>query len=191
MMILMKDIIREGHPTLTKKASAVNLPVSKQDLETLKKMYQFILNSQDEKMATTYKLRGAVGIAAPQINVSKRMFAMHMEDLDGTLYSLALINPEITFKSFETTYLPSGEGCLSVDRETNGLTPRSKKISFKALKLDMPSGKLIPISMDLDGYASIVFQHEYDHLDGIMFTSKLYPKLPYAKPLFEIESEES
>ena len=165
--------------------------VSKQDLETLKKMYQFILNSQDEKMATTYKLRGAVGIAAPQINVSKRMFAMHMEDLDGTLYSLALINPEITFKSFETTYLPSGEGCLSVDRETNGLTPRSKKISFKALKLDMPSGKLIPISMDLDGYASIVFQHEYDHLDGIMFTSKLYPKLPYAKPLFEIESEES
>lgn len=188
-MILMKDIIREGHPTLTKKASEVTLPLSKEDLKTLVSLHEYVVNSQDDDLIQKYKLRPAVGIAAPQINISKRMFAVHVQDLDGNLYSLAVINPKITSKSFETTYLPGGEGCLSVDRATQGLTPRSAKITFEAHHLDLQTHKIIPITMDLDGYAAIVFQHEYDHLDGIMFTTKLYPKIPHAKPLFTVDSD--
>lgn len=189
-MILMKDIIREGHPNLTKKSVDVKLPLSKEDLKTLIDIYEYVINSQSEEIAQKYKLRPAVGLAAVQINVLKRMFVINMDNFDGTTYSLALINPKITSKSMETTYLPTGEGCLSVDRPTKGLTPRSAKISFEAYKLDLETLEVIPIKMDLDGYAAIVFQHEYDHLDGIMFTSKLYPDIPYGKPLFELDSDD-
>lgn len=186
-MILMKDIIREGHPTLTKVAKDVRLPLSAADKKTLADLLEFIKNSQDETIAETYNLRPAVGIAAPQINISKRMFAIHVSDIDGTLYSMAVLNPVITNKSAQLIYLPGGEGCLSVDRETEGLTPRYEFVEFEALTYDPQTDQITPIKMRLDGYIGIVFQHEFDHINGVMFTSKLFIELPHAKPAFEYE----
>ncbi len=190
-MILMKDIIREGHPTLTKKAAPVKLPVSIADRNLGFSLLQYVINSQDDELAKKYGLRAGVGLAAPQINVSKRMFAMHVHDLDGKLYSMIVVNPVITHHSKEMTYIPGGEGCLSVDRETEGITPRYVSIRMKAYIYDLQSNDFVLREMDLDGYPATVFQHEYDHLDGIMYTTKLYLEVPGATPLFDLyETEE-
>jgi peptide deformylase len=133
----------------------------------LKDLLQYVKNSQNEDMVEKYGLRPAVGIAAPQVNVSKRMFACHVQDFDGTLYSYALVNPVLTHKSQEIIYLPGGEGCLSVDRETEGITPRYKSVTFEALHYDIKSDQLIPIKLELEGYIGIVFQHEFDHINAI------------------------
>ncbi len=189
-MITMKNVIREGHKTLVTVAKPVKLPLTSGDKRLLKDLLQFVKNSQDPDMVEKYELRPAVGIAAPQVNVSKRMYAVHVTDFDGTLYSYALINPVITEKSKELIYMPGGEGCLSVDRETEGITPRYKSITLEALSYDEASGSVIPIKLHLQGYVSIIFQHELDHLDGILFVSKLFPSIPNAEPAFEIPEDE-
>jgi peptide deformylase len=189
-MILMKDIIREGHKTLETVAAEVKLPLSNADKNTLRELLQFVKNSQDETMVEKYKLRPAVGIAAPQINISKRMFAVHVHDLDGTLYSYTIVNPVLIDKSSQIIYLPGGEGCLSVDRETEGLTPRYQSITLKALSYDVETDQLNPVTLVLSGYVGIVFQHEFDHLNGVMYTTKLFISLPNAEPAFEYATDE-
>lgn len=190
-MILMKDIVREGHKTLKAVAKPVQIPLSKADKKLLIELMEFVQNSIDEELSEKYDLRPSVGIAAPQVNVSKRMFVVHFEDLDGILYSHAFINPVITNKSTETIFLPGGEGCLSVDRETEGITPRYKWVDIEAYRYDIPSDQVMKIKMRLEGYAAIVFQHENDHLDGILFVDKLFDKLPFSKPLFSLSEDDS
>lgn len=189
-MILMKDIIREGHKTLTTVAKEVKIPLSNSDKKLLKDLLQYVKNSQDPELIEKYGLRPGVGIAAPQVNHSKRMFAVHVEDFDGILYSYAIVNPKITQKSASLIYVPGGEGCLSIDRETEGLTPRYESITLEALSYDIETDQLFPIKLNLSGYVAIVFQHEYDHLDGILFTTKLFPNIPNAKPAFEYVTQE-
>lgn len=189
-MIKMQHIIREGHPSLTTPSKPVLLPLSQKDIELGMSLLEYVKNSQDEQMVKKHRLRPSVGLAAPQINVLKRMFAMHVEDLDGKLYSYIMINPEIIGYSREETYLPGGEGCLSVDRPTSGLTPRYYAIQIRGYHLDLDTQTAKPIELRLEGYPAIVFQHELDHLDGIMFTSKLYPSLPNASPLFNETNED-
>lgn len=188
-MILMRHIIREGHPSLTKVSEPIQFPMTKAEINLAHDLMEYVKNSQDEAMVRKYKLRPSVGLAAVQVNVLKRMFAIHVHDFDDKLYSYVFINPVIVKHSAETTYLPGGEGCLSVDRETNGLTPRYFQIEVKGFILNLKTDQVEPIHTTLKGYPAIVFQHEYDHLDGIMFTTKLYPTLPKAFPLFELEEE--
>lgn len=71
-MLTMKDIVREGHESLRIKADQVELPASEEDKTLLTKMLQFIKNSQDEEMIEKYNLRSGVGLAAPQLGISKR-----------------------------------------------------------------------------------------------------------------------
>lgn len=189
-MILMKDIIREGHKTLVTVAKEVRLPLTKADKKLLKDLLEYVKNSQNDEMVETYGLRPAVGIAAPQVNVSKRMFACHVQDFDGKLYSYALVNPVLKEKGNGLIYIPGGEGCLSVDRETEGLTPRYQSVTFEALSYDIEHDTLTPVELKLDGYVGIVFQHEFDHLNGILYVSKLFPELPHARPAFEFVTEE-
>lgn len=176
-MITMKDIIREGDPVLKEVAEEVALPPTDKEKQTLEEMLQFIKNSQDEEMAKKYDLRAGVGIAAPQIGISKRMIALHFTDFEDKLYSYGLFNPKIISHAVALTYLPGGEGCLSVDREVPGYVPRYKKITVKATDLDGNDVKL-----KLRGYAAIVFQHEIDHLNGVMFYDHINKQDPFAIP---------
>ena len=189
-MIKMNHIIREGHPSLTTPSKPVLLPLSQKDIDLGKSLLEYVKNSQNEEMVKKYRLRPAVGLAAPQINQLKRMFAMHVDDIDGSTYSYVFINPEIVGHTKEETYLPGGEGCLSVDRPTEGLTPRYFAIRMRGYYLDLYTETAKHIELELQGYPAVVFQHELDHLDGIMFTSKLYPELPNAFPLFSNDSED-
>lgn len=164
----MRDVIREGNPTLRKIAEEVSLPASNEDKEILRSMMEFLHNSQDPELASKYNLRPGVGLAAPQINISKRMIAVLVDDHNDNLLEYALFNPKIVSHSVEMTSLENGEGCLSVDRDVPGQVPRYARITVQATTLD---GE--PISIRLRGLPAIVFQHEIDHLNGIMFYDRI------------------
>jgi peptide deformylase len=178
-MITMNEIIRDGHPVLRRVAEKVTLPASEEDINILNLLLEYVQNSQDPKIASEYHLRPGVGLAAPQINVSKRMIAVHIADEKGQLYSYALINPKIVSHSVEKAYLASGEGCLSVDDPHPGYVPRYARITVKGVD---SVGKEVTIR--LKGLPAIVFQHEIDHLNGIMF----YDHINQANPMQEPEN---
>ncbi|MBW3114037.1 MULTISPECIES: peptide deformylase [Bacillaceae] len=173
-MITMNDIIREGHPTLTTVAKEVPIPPSQEDQETLRSLLEYVINSQNPETANKYGLRPGIGLAAPQINVSKRMLAVNVTDNQGKLYSYALFNPKIISHSIEKAYLTSGEGCLSVDRNVPGFVPRYARVTVRGWDVDGNEVKL-----RLKGLPAIVFQHEIDHLNGIMFYDHINPNNPF------------
>jgi peptide deformylase len=168
ILLTMKDIRREGDPILRKIAKEVKIPLTAEDQQTMLKMIEFLKNSQDSETAQKYNLRPGIGIAAPQIGVSKRMFAVHCEDESGKLLSMGVFNPVITTESEEIIYIPGGEGCLSVDRDVPGIVPRKDKVKVKGYDLDSNEFEIV-----LEGFLSIVFQHELDHLDGILFYDRI------------------
>ncbi len=181
-MLLMKDIIREGNPLLKEKSVDVSLPLSKEDEETLNLMIEYIDNSINEEIAEKYDLRPAVGIAAPQIGILKKMFVIYLTDEKGIEHFYPLVNPKIISYSDELTYLPEGEGCLSVDREVSGLIHRYRRISVNANLYDPETGSLKRVILKLKNYPALVFQHEYDHLFGVLFPDRINKDNPFFVP---------
>lgn len=174
-MILMKDIIREGHPTLRKKAAKVDFPLSSEDQKTAKELMEFLKNSQDEEIAKKYKLRSGVGLAAPQIDVSKQMTAVLIPDMNNEIvFEDVLINPVIETESAKQVALAEGEGCLSVDREIEGYVPRPAKVTITYQNTDGETKHLT-----FRNYQAIVVQHEIDHLKGVMFFDHINPQNPF------------
>ena len=183
-MLLMKDIIREGHPTLSQRSKDVDIPLDEETKQTLKDMMEYLEHSQDPVKSEELGLRPGVGLAAPQINVKKRMIAVFTTDEEGEkLYKLLLVNPKIISHSEALTYIPGGEGCLSVDREVTGLVPRYKKIKLRSYQYLPETDDLRKIELRLSGYVGVVVQHEIDHLNGVLFVDKLEDELPNAEPI--------
>lgn len=176
-MITMENIIREGHPTLRQVAKEVALPASAEDRKILEELLEYVKNSQDPEIAEKYGLRPGIGLAAPQINVSKRMIAVHLLDENDVLYSYGLFNPKIISHSVKKSFLTGGEGCLSVDRAVPGYVPRYAKIKVKGTNLEGED-----VIVGLNGLPAICFQHEIDHLNGIMFYDHINEKDPFIEP---------
>jgi len=191
-MLLMKDIIQDGHPTLRLRAKEVKMPLNKEDLDTLRDMMELVINSQDDKLAEKYNLRPSVGLAAPQINISKKMFVMYtMDESFEKEYKFAVVNPKIISFSEQQTYIPGGEGCLSVDENITGLVKRAKRIKAKVTLVNLETGETVDKTLKLNGYPGIVFQHEYDHLLGVLFVDKMNRYLPDIEPIhFKIPEQE-
>lgn len=175
-MILMHDIIREGHPTLRAVAKELTFPLTTEEKKLGEDLLQFLINSQDPEIADKHGLRSGIGIAAPQVDVSKRMFALHLPDSKGKQISMVVVNPKIVSHSVEDTYISIGEGCLSVDRDIPGYVPRHARITAKFLT---PDGE--EVKMRLKGLPAIAFQHELDHLNGIMFYDHINKDNPFAE----------
>lgn len=178
-MLTMNDIVREGDPALREVAKDVSIPPTNEETKLLEDMLLFLKNSQDDEIARVYELRAGVGLAATQLGISKRMIAIHFEDANEKKYSYGLFNPKIVSHSVEKAYLTSGEGCLSVDRSVEGYVPRYARITLKATDLEGNE-----IKLRLRDYAAIVFQHEIDHLNGVMF----YDHINKDNPLFAPEN---
>lgn len=166
-------IVKDNKPSLRKKTIEVPLPLSKEDKELLMAMNEYLLLSQDEEYASKHNIRAGVGLAAPQIGVNKRMFVINYEDNDKRVVHI-LVNPKIIETSARKVALSYGEGCLSVDKEHQGLSHRYYKIKMKAY--DVLKEEEVIISAE--GFESIVLQHEYDHLDGILFYDRIDPFNP-------------
>ena len=82
-MILMDQIVREGHPALRKRAEEVKFPLSEADRQLHEELLEYVKNSQDPDLSIKYGLRPGIGLAAPQVNQSKRMFALHIPDRES------------------------------------------------------------------------------------------------------------
>ncbi|GFG42199.1 peptide deformylase [Streptococcus canis] len=182
-LITMTDIIREGNPTLRAVAKEVSLPLSDEDILLGEKMMQFLKHSQDPVMGEKLGLRAGVGLAAPQIDVSKRIIAVlvpNLPDKEGNppkeAYSLqeVLYNPKIVSHSVQDAALADGEGCLSVDRVVEGYVVRHARVTVEYFDKSGDKHKI-----KLKGYNAIVVQHEIDHINGIMFYDRINQTNPF------------
>ncbi|GAB3069188.1 peptide deformylase [Salinicoccus sesuvii] len=172
-MLTMKDIIRDPDPFLRIRTAEVK-EVDEETILQLKEMREYLVNSQNEETAEKYGLRPGVGLAAPQVGIDKRMIAVYIEGEEGeVLHDYMLINPKVKSHSVTETYLPSGEGCLSVDEERPGLVHRHSRIKVTAIDI---YGK--PVEVKAKGMLAVVIQHELDHLDGIMFYDRIDQDMP-------------
>ena len=142
------EIIKIGHPTLRMTASEVSLA----EIESPE--FQKLVDD----MVQTMKKAGGVGLAAPQVDRSLRMFVMK----SGLSVPLTIvINPKIEY--LESFGKKSGvEGCLSIPG-------KSLKISrFKKIHLSYFNRHGEYISEEVTGFKAVIAQHEYDHLNGVM-----------------------
>ncbi|MGX7420063.1 peptide deformylase [Carnobacterium gallinarum] len=176
-MITMEDIIREGHPTLRETAKNVAFPLTNDEEQLCKDMMEFLKNSQDPELAEKYNLRGGVGLAASQLNIPKRIIAVHIpgtvENPEPAL-STIMINPKVVSHSIQDSCLAEGEGCLSVDREVPGYVVRHTRITVQYADSNGTQHKI-----RLKNYAAIVVQHEIDHTNGVMFYDHINQEDPY------------
>lgn len=181
-MILMKDIIDDHNPLIREISQPVELPLSKEDEQLLKEMHEFLVNSQDEEMSDKYDLRPAVGIAAIQLGIPKRMCAIHVLsfDEDGNVTKsedYALVNPKIVSYTEKPSYLKDGEGCLSVNENIDGIVPRHAKVTVKGYDALTKQD----VTIVARGFLSICLQHELDHFEGNLFYDRINkdnPKQP-------------
>ncbi len=194
-MLNYDNIIKEDHLDIRKKSADVKIPLSREDKKTMLDMHEYLVLGYDDKKAEKYNIRPGVGIAAPQIDVLKKMFVIIAYDEHDELHVYGVINPKIISHSEELTYLPMGEGCLSVDREVQGLIHRPKKITVEFDNYDFESNEVYHVRLRLKGYIAVVFQHEYDHLLGTLFIDRINKENPLfvpenSKPIkFDFENE--
>jgi peptide deformylase len=164
-------VIKLGHPTLRKQA---------EEVENFDKE----LSQRASDMIETMQVYNGIGLAGNQINILLRIFVIDLSLIDEKLSPQAYINPKII--SSEGSEL-SEEGCLSIP-SVNADVDRATKIKVEYQTLD---GKLIKET--LEGLHARVFQHELDHLNGVLFIDRI-PELqrkllePQLKKLMEANS---
>ena len=159
---MIRPIVAYGDPVLKKKALEINVD-KPGDLKSLLK----------DLWDTMYNAKG-VGIAAPQIGISKSIFVADFsffkdEDnfFENELINMkqVFINPKIIKEKGKNFIYP--EGCLSIPNISENVKRKSK------LKIKFFDENLFPHEMECSGIIARVIQHEYDHLNGILFTDKL------------------
>lgn len=154
----MIKITTAPDPRLRKKSS----PITKLDKAALK-----LINDLKATLESHNDPDG-VGLSAPQIGVNKRVFVIKTD-----MTPLVIINPEILEFSKDTNWdhLAADqryfEGCLSIPGVYGEVTrPWSIKVKYQTTQTD----QLLTVNCQLTGYDAIYFQHEFDHLEGVLFT---------------------
>jgi len=151
------EIITLPHPTLRRKAHKVT-------------EFGPELQTVVDDMVETMRQSPGVGLAAPQVNVPLRIIVVEYgsdesdEDEEAPKKLYTVINPEITRPSPETVL--GTEGCLSVP----GIVGEVERI--EALTVKGLSRRGQPITIKAKGWLARIFQHEIDHLDGIIFVDR-------------------
>ncbi len=156
----IRTILEIGHPVLATRAAEVN------QADVLSSEVQSCI---DDMIDTMRDANGA-GIAANQIGVQKRMFVIEIGDNPRYPYKprvplTVVINPEIRVLSDHT--FVSNEGCLSVPNIRGDVT-RHTEIEVAYLDREGTSRR-----ETIRGYSACTWQHEYDHLDGILFPHRV------------------
>jgi len=167
----MAKIITVPNPLLKEKSKAVPL-----NQETLA-----LVNQLNETLKNTEGTKG-VGISAIQIGIPKRVFVAYSNQ---SRKFLVFINPELVWQSKRLiTGVPRPmklEGCLSVP----GIWGLVKRHQVIKLRYQTPSGQTI--TRRFRGFLGVICQHEYDHLEGILFTDRV---LQQKGKLFELKKDE-
>ena len=161
-------ILDEKEKILHRPSKDVEFPLSEQDKKNINDMIKYLKMSQDDKYLKEYNLRAGMGLSYVQIGIPKRLFVIANEVDKGAFEEYIIINPVITSQSEELIYVGEGEGCLSVNRAVEGIVPRHARININYQDMD---GN--PKTMRAREELSIAFQHEIDHLNGILFIDKI------------------
>lgn len=168
-------ILDEKNKILREISKEVTEPLTKEEKETINQIILNLKYSQIENLSKKYNLRPGMGLAFPQIGILKRIIVIVYEYEKGKFENYVVVNPKIVSNSTEIIAVEAGEGCLSVNREVDGHVPRYARVTVEGLDTD---GNKITIRARED--LSIAFQHEIDHLNGILF----YDRIDKNKPFF-------
>ena len=159
---------------LRKKSQEVTFPMDENDIILLNNMIMYLRLSQDEEYASKNNIRAGMGLSAVQLGVLKRMFVISYKKEDGTFEEYKVINPKIISHSEEQIYVEEGEGCLSINRYVEGIVPRYARASIEYYD-EYGERHNIRVREEI----AVAFQHEIDHLDGILFPDRIDKKDPY------------
>ena len=167
-------ILNKYNKILHKKSSNVTFPLDEETKKLIDDSLTYLEMSQIEEYSEKYDLRPGMGLSFVQIGILKRIFVVSEEIEEGKFNRYVVINPRVKSVSEELIYVGEGEGCLSVNREVEGIVPRHARITVEAYD---ENGDLYDIRVRED--VAVAFQHELDHLDGILFVDKIDKKNPY------------
>lgn len=170
----MKDIIDEKDKRLRQVSREVTFPMDQKDKDNIQEMIEFLTNSQIPELSEKYDLRPGMGLAAVQIGVLKRYLVIVHEVEEGVFDNYVIVNPKIVSNSMEKIYVEGCEGCLSVNRDVEGIVPRFARVTVEGYDTE---GNKIRIRAREE--LAVAFQHEIDHLNGVMFTDHIDKKNPF------------
>ncbi len=173
-MLKQKDILIEGNKTLKRKSEEVTFPLSSEDKDMINDMVEYLRLSQKLDYAEENKIRAGMGLAFPQIGRNKRIFVISLLEEDDTYTEYVVINPKIVSHSEEIIYVEEGEGCLSVNRDVKGIVPRHARVSVVYYDI-LGNKNKVRVREDM----AIAFQHEIDHLNGILFVDLINKNNPF------------
>ncbi len=139
-------------------------PVLRRKARAIRRIDGTIRKLAADMLETMYEAPG-VGLAAPQVGISERLIVVGYEERE-----YVLINPVLARQSAETAL--GEEGCLSLP-SLYGDVGRAVSVHVQGLNL---AGKRCTI--DAEDWLARIFQHEIDHLDGILFTDRMAPDAP-------------
>ena len=167
-------ILDEKDKKLREKSINVTFPLSNEDKLLIQDIIDYLTMSQIEKYYKEYDLRPGMGLAFIQLGIPKNIFVI-VEEIDDEIFqNYVIINPKIISHSEELIYVGEGEGCLSVNRDVDGIVPRYARMKIEYQDIE-GNVKQIRVREDI----SVAFQHEMDHLNGILFIDKIDKKNPF------------
>jgi peptide deformylase len=138
-------------------------PILRNNSEPVEKITPKIRKLIDDMFETMYADNG-IGLAAPQVGINQRVIVIDTQN--RKLKPIAMVNPELIEQSGEQE---SVEGCLSCP----GLSATVKRAATVTVTGLDPNGR--NLTLEADGLLAIVFQHEIDHLNGVLFIDHLDP----------------
>lgn len=172
-MFKVRNIVKDNTDLIRNKSVEVNLPLSKEDEELCEYLIEHLRISQNDEVNEKYNLRPGVGIAACQVGVFKKIFAMLIQDEKETI-EYVLVNPKIISESVAEAFLSGGEGCLSVENDHEGYIYRKFFVTIEAYDYLTKTN----IRKKFRGYPAIVVQHEMDHFSGTLYYDHINKKNP-------------
>lgn len=165
------NILDEKEKTLRQKSIEAKFPLPKYYKKLIQNAIDELTYSQIEEYAEKYELRPGMGLAFPQLGINERIIIIVHEVKDGIFDNYVVINPKIISYSEEMIAAEAGEGCLSVNRDVEGHVPRHARVTIEGYDED---GNKIKVRAREE--LAIAFQHEVDHLEGILFYDHIDPK---------------
>lgn len=170
------NILDEKEKSLRKKSVEATFPLPQEYKDLVQRSIDELTYSQIEEYAKKYDLRPGMGLAFPQLGINKRIIVIVYEVAEGIFDEYIMVNPKIVSYSKEEIAAEAGEGCLSVNREVEGHVKRYARITVEGYDLE---GNKIKVRAREE--LAIAFQHEIDHLDGILFYDRIDPKHRFYK----------
>lgn len=168
------NILDEKNPILRKTSKEANLPLSEEYKDIIERMITELTYSQIEEYEKKYDLRPGMGLAFPQIGINERIIVIVHEYDDGKFNNYVFVNPKITSSSDEMIAAEAGEGCLSVNRDVEGHVLRHARVTVEGFDVD---GNKIKVRAREE--LALAFQHEIDHLNGILFYDRINKNKPF------------